>query len=68
MDYAASKYCIIWGNSCTPNNCFLETNIRMNTLSTKTCFLKLNMDTPLASNLFKTATSFLYPSAKFNLF
>ena len=30
----------------------------------KACFLKLKIDTPFASNLFKTATSFLHPKSK----
>ena len=41
----------------------------MNTLSAKACFLKLKIDTLFASNLFKTATSFLHSQAKLkNLF
>ena len=34
--------------------------VNTNTLSAKVCFLKLKIGTPFASNLFKTATSFLY--------
>ena len=41
----------------------------MNTLSTKAYFLKLKINSPLASNLFKGANSFLPPFAKLtNLF
>ena len=43
--------------------------LTLNTLSAKVCFLKLKTDTPLASNLLKTALSFLHPQAKLkNLF
>ena len=45
---------------------FLKGNIKRNTLSTKPCFLKLNIDTPLASNLSKTATSFVKKMSKKN--
>ena len=43
---------------------FLLTNINVNTLLAKPCFLKLKTDIPLALNLSKTATSFLHPQAK----
>ena len=36
----------------------------MNSLSAKTCFLKLKIDTPFALKLFKTRKSFLHPQAK----
>ena len=38
---------------------FVKGNIKRNTLSTKPFFFKLNIDTSLASNVSKTATSFL---------
>ena len=36
----------------------------MNTLLAKSCFLKLKIDSPLASNLFEVAISFKHPEAK----
>ena len=44
--------------------CFLKTNTKVNTMSAKPLFLKLKIDIPLASNLSKTATSFLYLQAQ----
>ena len=64
MDFVASKYCNIWKIPCIWMDYFLKGNIKRNTLSTKPCFLKLNIDTPLASNLSKTATSFVKKWAK----
>ena len=48
---------------------FLPSNIKLYTLSVKACFLKLKINTPLALNLSKFATSFLHLYAKHkNLF
>ena len=58
MEFAASKYCIKWENYCIFKDCFIETNIRVNILSAKACFLKLKIDTQLTSNLSKTAKVF----------
>ena len=49
--------------------CFLRTNVKVNTLSTKVCLLKLKRHTPLASNLSEIAILYLHALAKLkNLF
>ena len=45
-------------NSRILMDCFLSINIKVNSLSAKACFLALKADTPVASNLFKTANHF----------
>ena len=60
MEFTARTYCIKRKNSCIPKDCFQEPIIRVNTLSAKSCFLKLEIDT-VASILYKATILFLNP-------
>ena len=69
----ASKYCINWESSWIPKYWFLWTTIiewiNYGIRFRKVRFLKLKIDFPLVSNLYKTGTSFPHPQGKLiNLF